>query len=841
MMERKLDHHLGAQVHLVRVDAEITQADLAKFAGVSIPTVRECERSRGTIRSFLKIANTLGCMVHVGARDGPEITSTILAAHRKSIGVSQRDAAALTGLSQPTIIALETRLAGRLESLVRLTQVLGISLHVELKERPRRTRNGARHLAQPRDQAQQDAATARPRPGLVRIRNKAAADTANESFIACQVVHDLCDKPAPWRNMVIEGNNLDALQWLRMTMAGRVKCIFIDPPYNTGNIGWVYNDRYGHDEDHDRQSTWLEFLHRRLTLACDLLAEDGVILVTINDKQRAEVELLMDEVMPKGRVGTFVWRTRNGSNADQTANLSQDHEHILVYAKPGFAFSGKERSLKGYSNPDGDRRGDWQPVSIRLGFSRGERPNLYYPLQDPETGIWYPCNPDSVWRFATRDRVDPGMRLQTQPIEDFIVQGRIKFPGRQLVRVFDTLDALFRAIDAGEVPASSGVPILRRDLPDIEFWVGKKIGYGTPVRKLFLSELRKPTQPLSSWISRTAEVDSVVPDNQIVAGSNTEAARTVREIFGYRAFNYAKPVSLVRELIRQAAGPTDVILDFFAGSGTTAQGPHRPRPVHPHRSRRVAMIRTDPARARGCARCAPPRPPRRPARAGSLAGPGTRYRPPRPHGTGRTRRVAPHRPSLQPPELGHHRMLLLQDRPTPERNLQQRLHGLLRPGRFLGDTLGLLGQVHPLRTIRHDPHPVFLGRLRRQQRGIVPGVGLTIRHGQLQRPQERCAPAPGHGQHQPHRPVLILEHGQHAPSHEVLLLLVFQDRRVVVEVLTGVDPDELLAIRLLHRDRRQHLCGRQGRVRQGVEPELARVEHRRLSHGAFPFLHIQSQ
>ncbi|MEM9499163.1 MAG: DNA methyltransferase, partial [Pseudomonadota bacterium] len=538
-MKGKLDRHLGGQMHLIRSDAEITQADLAKLAGVSIPTVRDCERSRGTIRSFMKITNALGCTVRVGVRDGPEITGTILAAHRKSLGVSQRNAAARTGLSQPTILALETRLAGRVESLVRLTQVLCISLHVQPKERPRRARTGTPHTVQLSSEAQHGAATGPPRLGQVKKRNQIASDTVNESFIACQVVHDLCEKSAPWRNMVIEGNNLDALQWLRMTMAERVKCIFIDPPYNTGNIGWVYNDRYGQDGDHDGQSTWLEFLHRRLILALGLLAEDGVILVAINDKQRARVELLLDEIIPGGRVGTFAWRTRNGSNADQTANLSQDHEHILVYAKPGFAFNGNERSLKGYSNPDDDPRGGWQPVSIRLGFSRRERPNLYYPLQDPETDIWYPCNPDSVWRFATRDRVEPSTRLQTQPVEDFIAQGRIKFPDRQVVRVFDTLEALFRAIDAGEVPASSGVPVLRRDLPDIEFWVGKKIGYGTPVRKLFPSELRKPTQPLSSWISRAAEVGSAVPDNQIVAGSNTEAARTVREIFGHRAFNYA--------------------------------------------------------------------------------------------------------------------------------------------------------------------------------------------------------------------------------------------------------------------------------------------------------------
>ncbi len=97
-----------------------------------------------------------------------------------------------------------------------------------------------------------------------------------------------------------------------MTHAGRVKCIYIDPPHNTGNKDWVYNDDYVDREDRYRQSIWLEFLFRRLTLARDLLAEDGVLLVSINDDQRAKLELLLDEALPGMRVGSFVWRTRTG-------------------------------------------------------------------------------------------------------------------------------------------------------------------------------------------------------------------------------------------------------------------------------------------------------------------------------------------------------------------------------------------------------------------------------------------------------------------------------------------------------------------------------------------------
>ena len=184
-----------------------------------------------------------------------------------------------------------------------------------------------------------------------------------------------------------------------------------------------------------------------MTLARDLLAEDGVLLVSINDDQRALLELMMDEALPGMKVGSLTWRTRNGSNAEQVGYLSPDHEHVLVYGKPSFRFMGTEKSYNGYSNPDNDLRGDWQAVSMKLGFSYEERPNQFYPLRDPETNIYYPCNPDEVWRFATKIRLAEGARLQTQPVEDFIEQKRTRFPTQQEVKVFKTLEDLLAAID----------------------------------------------------------------------------------------------------------------------------------------------------------------------------------------------------------------------------------------------------------------------------------------------------------------------------------------------------------------------------------------------------------
>jgi len=411
--------------------------------------------------------------------------------------------------------------------------------------------------------------------GLVWERDEIEADRAvDANFVSCRIVPELSDKPAPWGNLVIEGDNFDALRWLRMTYAGRVKCIYIDPPYNTGNKDWVYNDNYMDKEDRFRQSTWLEFLYRRLTLARDLLSEDGVLLVSINDDQRALLEMMMDEALPGMRIGTFVWRTRPGGNDTKGAFLSDNHEHVLVFGKAGFRFSGTEKSFELYRHWD-ERKQDWYRTGgdLTKAHNRIERPNTYYPLHDPTTDIWYPCNPDAVWRYSSKHKVEDVSRLRTRPMEDFISDGYVHFPEEQKVVVWHTKEELLKAIETGEVPSSGRASMLRRDTPDLDFWIGKKVGFGTPSLKRYKSELKNPTQPFSSWITPNFEADkeTIEDDQQAVVGTYMVAAKEIKSVYGSKAFNYAKPVSLIRELVRQSTGPDDLVLDFFAGSATTAQ------------------------------------------------------------------------------------------------------------------------------------------------------------------------------------------------------------------------------------------------------------------------------
>lgn len=419
--------------------------------------------------------------------------------------------------------------------------------------------------------------------GLVWERNEIEADNALDAdFVVATPVAELAERPAPWHNIVLEGDNYNALRWLRMTMSGRIKCIYVDPPYNTGNKDWVYNDHYMNVEDRLRHSTWLEYLFQRFSLARDLLTEDGVILISINDEQRSKLELLVEEAMPGMRIGSFTWRTRTGGNEGGDNFFTDNHEHVLVFGKPGFRFAGTEKSYEDYANPDGDSRGDWQADNLTQSKTATERFNSYFPLIDPETGIHYPCNPDSVWRYVSSAITPKGKRVRTKFMEEWIAERQIVFPKEQRVETWANREALVAAIEANDVPLSNRSPLLRLDLPDIrlnredsipalEYWVGRPVGFGTPRFKRFKKDLKNATQPLSSWIApKTEKIIAQDDVTVIAAGTNDEGAKVIKAVFGTKKFNYAKPVSLIRELVRQCSSPGDKILDFFAGSATTA-------------------------------------------------------------------------------------------------------------------------------------------------------------------------------------------------------------------------------------------------------------------------------
>lgn len=414
------------------------------------------------------------------------------------------------------------------------------------------------------------------RLGLVWERDQIEHERAlNDDYVFLEQDQTLSEGEGPYENLVIEGDNFDALRYLNLTHKGKIKCIYIDPPYNTGNKDFVYNDHFIKEEDSYRHSTWLEFLYRRLLLAKDLLREDGVLLVSINDANRSKLELLLDEVFPGMRAGSFVWRSRSGDNRKKGVNLSVNQEHVLAYAMPGFSFRGDDKTYSDYSNPDKDPRGDWASRDLSGPATYKERPNTYYPIQDPSTGVWYPCNPNRVWVYASRNMLteEEIKSLQEKPMEDLIAENRIKWPDNPKTKTWNSMEELLEDIQNGDVPTSgSGDLLLREDLPNLEFFIGKTIGWGTPRRKKFKSELNDSVQPVSSWIRPKSEdkyADSE-GEEELQSGFTDEGSKLVKSIFGEKLFQFPKPLSLVQALIIQSSCGDDMVLDFFAGSATTA-------------------------------------------------------------------------------------------------------------------------------------------------------------------------------------------------------------------------------------------------------------------------------
>lgn len=405
----------------------------------------------------------------------------------------------------------------------------------------------------------------KPRLGLVWERDEIDHDRSrNQDFVALDLLPEHSCGDGPWHNLLIEGDNFDALRYLRMTHAGQVKCIYIDPPYNTGNKDFIYNDRFVDKDDVWKHSKWLEYLYRRLLLARDLLAEDGVLLVSINDENRAKLELLLDQALPGMRVGSLVWRKRRPSNASNMEFFfSSDHEHVLVYAGPKFHFLGSEKKWSGYTNWDEEKQDYWASGDLTLGFTREQRKNLFFPLYNPETDVWYPCDPNNVWRYASRERLGD-KSVRTQPMEDMIAENRIHFSAEPTPALYQSLEEIEVAIVSGKAP-----PFLAA-VSDKEFWIGKKIGLNKPRFKRFKNDLKRDTQPLSSWI---AEVGKAEAGESFVfeTGMTAEGTKALRAIGLNTDFSYPKPPSLIKALIGQSTSDNDLVIDFFAGSGTTAQ------------------------------------------------------------------------------------------------------------------------------------------------------------------------------------------------------------------------------------------------------------------------------
>jgi site-specific DNA-methyltransferase (adenine-specific)/adenine-specific DNA-methyltransferase len=325
---------------------------------------------------------------------------------------------------------------------------------------------------------------------------------------------DLSHGDAGSGNLIVQGDNLHALKALLPRYAGKVKCIYIDPPYNTGNEGWVYNDnvnspeirKWLHEvvgregEDLSRHDKWLCMMYPRLVLLKEFLREDGVILVSLDDIELGHLRLLMDEIFGiNNRIATIVWNTRNTDNRIKT-QLSPDHEYIFVYAKSEHgSIEGRVIDRSSFKNPDNDPRGPYVTDPLKGKATAKERPNLHdYNMQQPETNnVWTP-----------------------DPAKGWITN------------------------EAG----------YKKLLQDNRIWWPPNPSTGWPRKKRFLSETKTRMPASSFW-----------PEFKTHSG-----ARELDDILDERVFAFPKPIAIMQRIISYCCPLDSIVMDSFSGSGTTA-------------------------------------------------------------------------------------------------------------------------------------------------------------------------------------------------------------------------------------------------------------------------------
>ncbi len=337
-------------------------------------------------------------------------------------------------------------------------------------------------------------------------------------FRLLEPVPELSCGDADSGNLIVEGDNLHALKALLPRYAGQVKCIYIDPPYNTGNEGWAYNDNakspeilkwlgevVGKEgETLDRHDRWLCMMYPRLLLLKQFLREDGAIFVSIDDNEVATLRILMDEIFGSGNfISQFIWEKRK--NRENRKVISMKHDHIICYGRNAYLSIGTfkplpmdKQALSRYKNPDDDARGPWKSDPAHAQAGHGTQ-SQFYVLTAPNGKL----------------HELPGGRCWVHTVE-----------------------------------------VMNEKIRDKRIWFGEH-GNNVPRIKTFLHDKERGLTP-----------ESILYADDV--STNEEAKNFLKQLFGGDVpFETPKPMELVRHLLSICTSPGDLVLDSFAGSGTT--------------------------------------------------------------------------------------------------------------------------------------------------------------------------------------------------------------------------------------------------------------------------------
>ena len=312
-------------------------------------------------------------------------------------------------------------------------------------------------------------------------------------------------------NKLIFGDNLLALKALEQKYAGKVKCVFIDPPYNTGSAFTHYDDGLEH-------SIWLSLMRDRLEIIRSLLADDGSLWITIDDNEAHYLKVLCDEIFGRGNfVANVVWQKKSSPQANAVW-LSDSHDHVLVFAKNKTVWRPKllqrtEEADARFTNPDNDSRGLWMSSDFTISLTGGQRGAAF-----ARTGV-----SENIFEIITPS-------------------GRVISPTKG--RCWGSSKSRFAELVA-----------------DNRIWFGES-GNNVPRLKRFLSEVQDGIVATTWW-------------SRIDAGDNQESKRETSKFNEVDVFSTPKPEKLLKRILELATNPNDLILDSFAGSGTTGAVAHK--------------------------------------------------------------------------------------------------------------------------------------------------------------------------------------------------------------------------------------------------------------------------
>ena len=327
----------------------------------------------------------------------------------------------------------------------------------------------------------------------------------------------LDDTKPPLDHLLIEADNYHALKVLQYTHTGKIDVIYIDPPYNTGNKDFVYNDNYVDKEDSFRHSKWLSFMSKRLKLARELMSDKGVIFISIDDNEQAQLKLLCDQIFGEGNfVANIVWRKKRGGGRGNSLIIPQT-EYILTYSKDiqnlkPFTKELSEHKITAFKFED--ILGKYKREGLDHHSPKGayERKTLQYKLNIDGKEIYCPTG---QWLWS-KERVD-----------------------RELKEIIDVVD--------GEN--------IYKNIEIVKDTSGKHRAY----KKIRLSEDGK---------EREETLLSFIDDPKITTNTS---AQEIKDIFNDVVFNYSKPIKLIKFLLKTSTKKDSIVLDFMAGSGTTGQ------------------------------------------------------------------------------------------------------------------------------------------------------------------------------------------------------------------------------------------------------------------------------